>query len=134
MCGSCTEDSGKCVAHILNIFKKMLKSPRTYRYDFMRRLFCFPLHGNTFRREPAIVRIDLDPDRFSIASRCCHERAPASHERVKHGVANKGEEFHAAQGEFYREWGRMADPGLALAVKRPQAVGPFHESVQTPSI
>ena len=95
----------------------------------MRILFRFPLRGNTFRRELAIVRIDLNPDCLAVTPGRGHERTPASHERVEHGVSDKGEEFHAAQGQFYREGSGMTDTGFALAVKRPQAVGPFHELV-----
>ena len=87
--------------------------------------FCDPVYCKF-----TVMRIDLDSDRPAVAPRGGKKRAPAPHERVEHGITNKGEKFHAAQRKFDGKRGRVADPGLALAIKSPQAIGPVLEFIR----
>ena len=68
-------------------------------------LFSPPLVSDPAYRDLAVMRVDLDPESPAVAPRGGEERAPAAHEGIQHGVADKREEFHATQRQLDREGG-----------------------------
>jgi hypothetical protein len=78
-----------------------LKLPGSCRY--LSRRILLSLFGEPAHRYPAVTRIDLDPDRLAVALSSGNTRAPAAHEGIEYGVADKREEFHAPQWQLDQE-------------------------------